>query len=58
MSKTNKHQATHDYLKGKSIGKQLWGVLRYFRRCNCPKGDLSRNSWFKHKYRNNDTETI
>ena len=37
MSKTYKHQATHDYLEGKSIGKQLRGVLRYFKRMNFPQ---------------------
>lgn len=51
MSKTYKHQATHDYLEGKSIGKQLRGVLRYFKRMNFPKWDGSRQSWYKHKNR-------
>lgn len=51
MSKTTKHQATHDYLEGKDVGKSIWGILRYFNRCNFPKGDISRMKWFKHKSR-------
>ena len=29
MSKTTKHQATHDYLEGKDVGKSIWGILRF-----------------------------
>lgn len=50
MSKTYKHQATYDYLHGnKNVGKYLRGILRYFNRCNWPKWDGSRISWYKHK---------
>ena len=50
MSKTYKHQATYDYLHGnKNVGKYLHGILRYFNRCNWPKWDGSRMSWYKHK---------
>lgn len=58
MSKTTKHQATHDYLEGKDVGKSIWGILRYFNRCNFPKGDISRIKWFKHKSRNNGIELL
>ena len=51
MSKTTKHQATHDYLEGKDVGKSIWGILRYFNRCNFPKYDISRIKWLKHKNR-------
>ena len=50
MSKTYKHQATYDYLHGnKNVGKYLRGILRYFNRCNWPKWDGARMSWYKHK---------
>lgn len=50
MSKTYKHQATYNYLHGnKDVGKFLRGILRYFNRCNCPRRDYSRLSWYKHK---------
>lgn len=60
MSKTYKHQATWDYLNGKPIGKYLWGILRYFIKCNFPKWDYSRKSCYKHKNRrlNNDTTEV
>ena len=44
------NQATYDYLHGnKNVGKYLRGILRYFNRCNWPKWDGSRMSWYKHK---------
>lgn len=50
MSRTYKHQATYNYLHGnKDVGKFLRGILRYFNRCNCPRWDGSRLSWYKHK---------
>lgn len=50
MSKTYKHQATYNYLHGnKNVGKYLRGILRYFNRCNWPKWDGARISWYKHK---------
>ena len=53
MSKTNKHQATYDYLNKNKIIKEklLYGIKRYFNRCNFPKWDGSRISWYKHKNR-------
>lgn len=49
MSKTYKHQDTYDYLHGKKVGKRKWGLFRFFNRCNWPKWDGSRISWYKHK---------
>lgn len=53
MSKTNKHQATYDYLNKNKIikGKLLYSIKKYFNRCNFPKWDGSRISWYKHKNR-------
>lgn len=50
MSRTYKHQATYDYLHGnKDVGKFPCSILRYFNRCNYPRWDGSRLSWYKHK---------
>lgn len=53
MSKTRKHQATYDYLNNnkKVKGKLLYAIKRYFNRCNWPRWDGSRISWYKHKIR-------
>lgn len=53
MSKTNKHQATYDYLhQNKDVkGSLLYGIKRFFNKLNCPKCDGSRISWYKHKNR-------
>lgn len=58
MSKTRKHQATYDYLNNnkKIKGKLLYAIKRYFNRCNWPRWDGSRISWYKHKIRQYEEE--
>lgn len=51
MGKTYKEQATYDYLNNnKEVkGKLYYGIKKFFNRCNWPKEDGSRLSWYKHK---------
>lgn len=59
MSKTYKHQATFDYLndrKDRVKGKILYGLKRFFVRCNFGKYDYSRMMWFKHKNRDEESK--
>lgn len=60
MGCTAKHQATYDFMHGRSIPSWLLRTVRkYFNRCNFPKHDYSRRLWYRHrnrKERNNETE--
>lgn len=58
MSRTIKHQATYDYLNNnkKVKGKLLYAIKKYFNRCNWPRWDGSRISWYKHKIRQYEEE--